>query len=180
MSYKNKELLNINKFFSDFKKKKKLWTVIENSETLKGKSEFQNYFMISYIIEIMFSRTNTYFSVKTACGRLILYYSAGSLIEEKNKIKKMKIRRRKVIKKIFSKLINLNFLKNEPVALHLVNLSFSISYAILRLKKIFFIKLIKIFELYPFNGCRGKKIRRKKFRRFKKIRRKKFRGFKIK
>ena len=34
-----------------------------------------------------------------------------------------------------------------------------------KLKKKFFIKVVRSFNLYPHNGCRKKKVRRKKFKK---------------
>jgi len=152
----------------DIKKKKTLLLVTKPDLPEIIISSY-NYFMISYIIEISFSRTNTFLCVKTGCGDLITFCSAGSLIKEK-KIKKTKVNRKLVLKKIFAKLVRLSFLKHKPISLHMINFQPAGKRFIKQLTKLFFVKSIQIFNAYPFNGCRERKKRRKKIRK-KRIRR---------
>lgn len=127
---------------------------------------FKNKFLVFYNIYLKFSPTNSNLQIVESNGNSVIFFSAGCL-----KLKgKQKIARKLVLSKFFimlKLLKNLFFTDNFPVALHLRNVG-SYKFKIIKeLKSIFFIKIIKIFELESFNGCRGKKIRRKKMRRKK-------------
>lgn len=124
--------------------------------------------LIKYVIDIKFSQTNTLLHVMSFSGKLKFFISAGQL-KYKGKNKKA---RRLIIKDFYKMLITkLKFLKNQPVAINLNNVDSSRVWVIKLLKKKFFIKVIKIFQSTPHNGCRKKKIRRKKFRTKSKKRR---------
>jgi ribosomal protein S11 len=114
---------------------------------------------ITYIIDITFSKSNTFLHVTDALGKLNFFCSAGHL-QYKGKTKKI---RYNVLKSFYHVLITkLKFLKNKSVALHLKNVGFNKFFIIKLLKKKFYIKIIKIFNIFPFNGCRKKKVVRKK------------------
>lgn len=56
-------------------------------------------------------------------------------------------------------------IKNIPVTLHLKDLKSGYrAIAISSLQENFFIKRIKLYNLHPYNGCRPKKLTRKKRR----------------
>lgn len=115
--------------------------------------------VVMYIIDITFSRSNTFLHVMDASGNLKFYCSAGHL-DYKGKNKRVRFN---VFKSIYFILITkLRFLKGKPIALHLKNVGFKRFWIVKKLKKKFFIKTIKIFNFFPFNGCRKKKVRRKK------------------
>lgn len=119
--------------------------------------------VIMYIIDITFSRSNTFLHVMDSSGKLKFFCSAGHL---QHKGKKNKKSRFSVFKSIYQLLITkLKFLRGKPIALHLKNVGFKRFWIIKRLKTHFFIKLVKNFNLFPFNGCRKKKVRRKKIKR---------------
>jgi ribosomal protein S11 len=116
--------------------------------------------LVMYIIDITFSRSNTFLHVMDSSGKLKFFSSAGHF-NVKGKNKKFRFN---VFKHFYFTLITkLKFLRNKPIALHLKNVSSNKFWIIKKLKTKFFIKVIKIFNLFPFNGCRRKKIRRKKF-----------------
>jgi ribosomal protein S11 len=115
--------------------------------------------LIEYIIDLTFSRSNTFLHVTDSSGKLRLFSSAGHF-NLKGKHKKSRF---KVFNYFCSEITKLTFLKNKPVALHLKNVSSAKFWIVKKLKKYFFIKIVKDFNLFPFNGCRKKKIRRKKF-----------------
>jgi ribosomal protein S11 len=178
---KNDYNLNINEFFSTIKfKKQYLKTLKQNIFWLKSiKDNNYNYkdlnlklfpinnqifdqeYYIAYIIDISFLQTNTFLSVMDSSGKLKYSCSAGSL-KYKGKAKRNRF---KVFKSFFKLLASkLTFLKNKPVALHLKNVRNFNSWIIKQLKKKVFIRLVREFNLYPHNGCRKPKVRRKKFR----------------
>ena len=51
-----------------------------------------------------------------------------------------------------------------PLAIHFKNVDFNMFRFLKKLKKKFFITVVKRFDQYSYNGCRTKKIRRKKFK----------------
>lgn len=128
----------------------------------KFKSYIINDNVIMYIIDITFSRSNTFVHVMDAAGKLKFFCSAGHL-QHKGKNKKFRFA---VFKNIYHILITkLRFLKKKPVALHLKNVGFNRFWLIKKLKSKFFIKTVKNFNTFPFNGCRKRKVRRKKFKK---------------
>lgn len=117
-------------------------------------------FLVFYTITISFLKSNTIVSVSDIKGNIKLFYSSGSVDligkQKKNKVKSVS----RLISLLFKKAL---FIKNYPVAVHLYNVSFYSSLIINKLKTKFFIKIIKRFNKIPYNGCRKKKIRRKKY-----------------
>lgn len=116
--------------------------------------------LIVYIIDITFSKSNTFLNVMDSSGKLKFFSSAGHF-SLKGKNKKFRFN---VFKNIYRILLTkLKFLKNKPIALHLKNVGANKFWIIKKLKTKFFIKVVRIFNLFSFNGCRKKKVRRKKF-----------------
>jgi len=118
--------------------------------------------IISYIITITFLKANTMIHVSDALGNVKWFSSSGSI----NIIgKRKKKQRRSIILKLILLLFKkASFIADKPVALHLNNISFSYqTFIINKLKKNNFIKIVKSFNQTPYNGCRPKKIRRKKY-----------------
>ncbi len=175
--------VNLNKFLKDlslkkkyFKKvneqsnvlvnlKQKNYRLLNNFMLTKLKNESINEHIIMYIIDITFSRSNTFLHVMDSKGQLKFFASAGHF-NYKGKNKKF---RPNVLKSIYKILLTkLKYLKDKPIALHLKNVGFNKFWIIKKLKAKFFIKTVKVFNLFPFNGCRNKKIRRKKIKTKKK------------
>jgi len=180
----------LNNFFRDvsikkqyINKLKKQWNYLQsykqiNYKLLYSKSLQQNYInnyhqlnnssdLILYIIDITFSKSNTLLHVMNPSGKVIFFCSAGNLNFEGKRNKK---RRFLVFKSMYNMLLTkLRFLKTKPIALHLKNVSFNKFWIIKKLKTKFFIKVIKNFTVFPYNGCRKKKVKRKKFRTKKQI-----------
>lgn len=128
---------------------------------LYKKSDIKIDYLIKYIIDITFSKTNTLLHVMDFSGKLKYFISSGQL-QFKGKEKKV---RQLIIKKFYKILIlKLPYLKNQPIAIHLKNVGSSKFWILKLLKKKLFIKVIKLFRNYPYNGCRKKKVRRKKIR----------------
>lgn len=116
--------------------------------------------MVMYIIGISFLKANTTIQVSDIKGNVKLFYSAGSVgLAGKQKKK----RRVAIAKLIFLLLKKATFLNNKPVALHLKNVNFYNSLIVNRLKKNIYLRVIKSFNQTPYNGCRKKKLRRKKY-----------------
>jgi ribosomal protein S11 len=111
-------------------------------------------FLIVYIVNVCFSKTNTFIQINKASGILKTTISAGHLLY-KGKNKKA---RTQVLKNIIHFLIKkLDILKNKAIALHLKNTGFKKNWIIKKLKPKTVIKTIVGFNLYPHNGCRKKK-----------------------
>jgi ribosomal protein S11 len=152
---KNKVILLNTLKERDYKKINSSLFISDNNQKLVKED-----FLITYIIDITFSKTNTLLHVMDFSGNLKFFCSAGSL-QYKGKGKKS---RSLVIKDMYKILmLKLKFLKDQPVALHLKNVGFAKFWIIKLFKKKFFIKVVRSFNSYPYNGCRKRKMRRKKF-----------------
>lgn len=117
-------------------------------------------FFVMYIISISFLKANTVIHVLDIKGNTKLFYTAGNV----NLVGKQKKQRRLAILRLISLLAKkAMFIGRKPVALHLNNIIFHKPLIINKLKRNFFIRLIKSFNQAPYNGCRKKKIRRKKY-----------------
>lgn len=172
--------LDLNKFFKNIKLKKQYIKQLNNKNIKLSNIKKNNYktlnsilyyktkyltkedFLISYIIDITFSKSNTLLHVMDSSGNLKFFCSAGEL-HYKGKGKKARL---SVFKHLYRILVSkLTFLQSKSIALHLKNVSHRKFWIIKLLKKRFFIKIVKSFNLYPYNGCRKKKMRRKKFKK---------------
>jgi len=122
-------------------------------------------FVVAYIISISFLKANTTIHVSDTKGNLKLFYSAGS-VELSGKQKR---KRRIAISKLISLVLKkATFLGQKPIALHLNNVNFYKNLIVRKLKRNLYIKVIKVLNQTPYNGCRKKKLRRKKYtKRFK-------------
>lgn len=130
---------------------------LTNNYLLKHKKDF----LISYVIYFGFSMSNTVLHISDAIGNQKVLLSAG-LIDLQGK---QKVVRRLALTRFFNilSLAKSKFLKKNPVAIHFKNVSSSNKFLIVKkLKKKFFIKVIKTFDLVSYNGCRKKKKRRKR------------------
>ena len=118
--------------------------------------------LISYIINIDLSLTNTFINVNTIKGSPNSFFSAGMFnFQKKQKIKQPKA----IITILKALLLKFKIYKFKPVALHFNNLFFKQqSYILKRLKQKVFIKLIRCYNYYPHNVCRLKKKKRIKIR----------------
>lgn len=167
--------LNLNSFFNDIKLKKQYIKKLKNKVDLlnslkkkyinpmllssndKNAKYVKEDFLVTYIIDITFSRSNTLLTVMDFSGKLKFFCSAGSL-KYKGKRKRA---RYLVFRDMYKILVSkLKFLKLQPLALHLKNVGPAKFWIIKRLKKKLFIKIVKSYDLYPHNGCRKKKVRR--------------------
>ena len=166
---------DLNKFLKDIKLKKQYVKNLNDKNFFLSNIKEKNYkliykknsfnkhdYLVMYIIDISFSRSNTLLHVLDFAGNLKFFCSAGSF----NYSGKSKRSRLTVLKEFYRILLsNLKFLKGKPVALHLKNVGSYKFRIIKKLKKKFFIKIIRNFNFYPHNGCRKQKIRRKKIKK---------------
>lgn len=146
----------------DYKEKnyKNIGKTLNKNYCLHKKNINENF--IQYILSITFSRTNTFLHLTTFSGHMLHFYSAGN-VNYTGKSKKL--RRFWILKDIFKKFIfKFRFLYGKFVGLHLTNVGFFRSVIIKYLKKKYFITSVKVFSRFPHNGCRQKKVRRKKIR----------------
>lgn len=168
----NKLLRNVKlkkQYVKNLKSKISLLSTIKekNYKFLNCKLFFQKTFLrkydnvVTYIVDISFSRSNTFFHVLDFSGNLRFFYSAGSF----NYSGKNKRIRRVILKEFYKMLLKFKFLKNKPIALHFKNVGTNSFWIIKILKRKFYIKIIRNFNLYPHNGCRKRKMRRKKFKK---------------
>ena len=125
-------------------------------------SFFNSQKLISYIINISLSSTNTIINVNTIKGNPKFFYSAGMFKLQKAQ----KTRQPKAIITILrALLLKSKIFKTKPAALHFNNLFFNHqSYIFKRLKRKVFTKLITSYIYRPHNGCRLRKKRRIKIR----------------
>ena len=170
----------LNKFFQKIVLKKQYVKVLKNKIDLLHNIKEQNYKslnsnlflknknfiksnnLVTYIIYISFSRANTLLHVMNSSGILKFSCSAGNLSYKGNS-KKARVL---VLKSMINLLIRkVKFLRHKFIALHLKNVKFMRFWIVKRFKKKFFIQTVKNFNLYPYNGCRKKKVRRKKFKK---------------
>lgn len=163
---------NLNNFFKNISTKKQYLNNLKKQFLLLNNIKKENYKLLNkllikkkfnnlykdnlvlYIIDITFSKSNTFLHVTTSSGKLKFFSSAGSF-NIKGKNKKFRFN---VFKRFYYLLVKkLKFLKNKPIALHLKNVGSHKFWIIKKLKSKFFIKVIKTFNLFSFNGCRKKK-----------------------
>lgn len=129
-------------------------------EKLYTESDINQDLIVMYIINISFLKANTTIHVSDIKGNMKLFYSAGSV----GLTGKQKRKRRIAISKLISLLLKkATFLNKRPVALHLNNVNFYKNLIVSKLKRTLYIRVIKSFNQTPYNGCRKKKLRRKKY-----------------
>jgi ribosomal protein S11 len=125
-------------------------------------SFFNHQKLISYVININLSSTNTLINLNDIKGNPKFFYSAGMF----NLQKKQKTRQPKAIITILRALLSKSkIFKTKPVAVHFNNLFFNHqSYIFKKLKQKIFIKLVTSYKYGSHNGCRLKKKKRIKVR----------------
>jgi len=151
-------LLNTVSFLKELKKNNNYQSFTFN-KFLHDKSLIQEDFMVMYIINISFLKTNTIINISDIKGNIKLFYTAGNVSLSGKQKKRRKIVLLRLINLIFKKA---SFIGKKPVALHLNNVISYKTLIINKLKQAYFIKIIKSYNQIPYNGCRKKKFRRKK------------------
>lgn len=133
---------------------------VKKSITRNNKKINPQDFIVVYIINVSFLKANTTIHVSDIRGNLKLFFSAGSV----DLTGKQKKKRRIAVSKLISLLLKkANFLNRKPIALHLNNVNFYKNLIVRKLKRNLYIKIIKIFNQTSHNGCRKRKLRRKKY-----------------
>lgn len=169
------QILKYNNYIQNLKKKlgllqelkqnknyKKLSLFFKNKKTFSAVKQD----LILYKINITLSKKNTIVYVTDVKGNLKLFQSTSSL----NITGKQKTAQPAALFKVFKIILSkADFLKNKPVALHCSNVKKRyIVFLLTILENILFIKVIRIYNfLIPHNGCRPKKLKRKKRRKLK-------------
>nr|YP_010047244.1 ribosomal protein S11 [Eucampia zodiacus]QPJ79926.1 ribosomal protein S11 [Eucampia zodiacus] len=116
--------------------------------------------LLSYIIVINMSLTNTIVSLIDTKGKLLISLSAGQLHYKGKQKKKQPTVLISLLKEL---LIKSRFIGNKPIAIHFKNTkAYHESIVISMLSEKFFIQFIKSYNLLPHNGCRPKKLKRLK------------------
>lgn len=125
-------------------------------------SFINNQKLVSYVININLSSTNTLINVNNIKGTPKFFYSAGMF----NLQKKQKIRQPKAIIIILrALLLKSKIFRTKPVAVHFNNLFFNYqSHIFKKLKRKVFTKLVISYIFGSHNGCRLKKKKRMKIR----------------
>lgn len=118
--------------------------------------------LISYILNINLSSTNTIINVNDIKGNPKFFYSAGMFnLQKKQKTKQPKA----AITILRALLLKFKIFKTKPAAVHFNNLYFNHqSYIFKRLKQKIFTKLFVSYIFRSHNGCRLKKKKRIKIR----------------
>lgn len=178
MSNQNQIHANLNRFFKEIYLKKQYLKKMQSKLRLITKLKEKNYkqlgckfsnqpilstnsILVMYVIDISFSKKNTLFTISDCLGNVKFFYSAGFFSQKGQG----KISRSTVLRKFYRLLVSkFKFLKKVPVAIHFKNADSNMFWFLKKLKKKIFVILIKHFNFYPYNGCRKKKIQRKKFK----------------
>lgn len=123
---------------------------------------FTNENLINYIVNINFSPTNTLINITDTNGDTQKSFSAGYVKLTK---KQKRVQPLAITKIINFLLMKSWFLKHKPVALHFTNVH-SYFYKLTQqwLKNRILIQSVQLFNFFPHNGCRPKKLRRLKHR----------------
>ena len=129
--------------------------------------EFGSDISVSFILLIIFSPTTTRLMFLTSSKDQTLFSShAGAVgLTKKREKKNRKLAVTRLIKFLIESLKTAKLVSPycKPIALHLRNVgSADLPYVVKSVKRYFPIISIKLFSSPPYNGCRKKKIRRKK------------------
>lgn len=134
----------------------------QNKNTIFLKPNYLKENLVTYIINVNLSPTNTLVNITDVNGNPKISFSAGlvKLTKKQKKIQPM------ALINIFKVLLlKATFIQNKPIALHFKNTKiFYESLIIKMLKDKLFIKSIYSHNLAPHNGCRPKKLKRIKRR----------------
>lgn len=113
------------------------------------------------IVSFKFSSSNTLLSIMTPTGSTLFSVSSGDLrFKGRQKINRQIVVKRmiKVLKGVYPILLDCS----PWVVLHLINTGNKKNFIIKALKKCFLVTSVKSFDVSPYNGCRKKKVRRKR------------------
>jgi len=155
-------------FIKNTKKIQKIQNYIKNKQQQKI-TVTQNVKLITYILKIQFSPTNTLLNVTDITGKSLISLSAGNINLKKRQKKKQPLALINMLKSLLS---TTKILNGQTISIHFKNVRpYYESIIIKLLKDKFFIKSIKSYNLHPHNGCRPRKLKKFKLRT-KKLRKK--------
>lgn len=142
------------------KKKIKLKKKFLSNKVVTSKGFNQN--TIRYVINIISFSSNTIINVTDVNGTVLVSISEGSIDLSKDSKKSQRTSVLKILKVLLAKA---GFIKNKAVAVNFKNVKrYQESFFIKVLKPKIFIKSVQSFTLLPHNGCRPRKLKRRKFR----------------
>lgn len=137
-------------------------SVLSDKITQMNEQKF-NSNLIRYIITVNLTQTNVLISFTNIKGKIIYCYSAGNVNLKGKQKKKFSNVIKLLLKHLISRIVSV---QASPIALHFKNVKRGFQMLIISmLKNHFFIRLIKTSDLNPHNGCRPKKLKRKKQRK---------------
>jgi hypothetical protein len=158
--------LKINNFLKVLCLKKRLGG--DNSSKQKTlsyneKIRLKGYF-IKFIIFISSTKSNTFIHVMDCLGSERYFYSMKSISQNtKSKKNNSDIQ---VTEKFYKILVaKLKFLQGTPIALHFNSVEFNFQWFLDKITKKLFITIVRFYTKYSHNGCRKKKIKRKKVKK---------------
>jgi hypothetical protein len=156
----------INNFLNTIFLKKKLGerNLIKQKTLLYNeKIRLKGYF-IKFIVYISSTKSNTFIHVMDCLGNERYFYSIKSL-SQNTKLKKNNSDIQ-VTEKFYKILVaKLKFLQGTPIALHFNSVEFNFQWFLDKITKKLFITIVRFYTKYSHNGCRKKKIKRKKIKR---------------
>ena len=119
---------------------------------------------INYIVGVNIYKTNVVIYVSNVKGEINFFYTAGSLNLKKNQKKKKIVIITKLLKIL---LTNVSFIsKKDIVALHLYNFNEGLVKVVYSfLIKHYNLEVVQVNNNQPHNGCRPRKLKRKKRRK---------------
>lgn len=157
------QICNAKKVNEKLKEKQTTIESFQNTKKLIKTNFFYNLNtleIIKYIIGVSFLKKNTIIYITDIRGKLKYYCSAGFIKLNKKQKVKIPLVLMKLTKIILAKVPNL---KKMPVAVHLNNISKPLQFFFEPIFKTqFFIIQLTSFKTFPHNGCRPKKLKRKK------------------
>lgn len=135
-------------------------TQLEKIQTQLTKTEFY----VRSILLISFSKSNTNVTLLTSSGKILFSQSAGcvGLVGKQKRNRQLAVRQ---LLRLLKEKLDILFPNEEflPISLQLSRVGSS-KQALIKLASSFFvISSLKLLNLTPFNGCRKKKLKRKKF-----------------
>lgn len=157
----------VNNFFNNvyFKKlnKKTLKKIKKNINTnilFQNYSTF-NYSFVKFIINISTSNSNFFLHVMDCFGYQLSFFSVAIL--KKINANKKTITNSQILEKFYKLLlVKFKFLQNVPIALHFNGMELHFQWFVEKISKKFFIIVTKFYSKYSHNGCRKRKVKRKK------------------
>lgn len=132
--------------------------------SLSKVSSFRSEDLVKYIIGISLYNTKIVIFLSDIKGTIKFFYTSGSLGLKRRQINKKMIVLIKLMKVMMSKTEFIS--KNDFIALHLKNCNEYLSIFISSfLAKYYNVEFIRVVNNQPHNGCRPRKIKRKKRRK---------------